>query len=143
TGGFGAGWLDQLNVLGRAPMGIQFSGNAHNKTRYFNKRAEMYFDAVEWIKRGGALPESPELFAVLTQTTYGFQRDKLLLEPKEDIEARLGYSLDEADSFVLTFAEAVTVPDPLSRSRRTAVLSDYNPYAEQTYAANEYDPYRD
>jgi hypothetical protein len=88
------------------------------------------------------LPESAELFATLTQTTYSHRKDMLLLEPKGDIEARLGYSLDEFDSFILTFAEPVTAPDPLSRSRRTAVLSDYNPYAEQTSATSEYDSYR-
>jgi phage terminase large subunit len=131
TGGFGAGWVDNLNALGRAPIGIQFSGKPHNANLYYNKRAEMYFDAVQWIKRGGALPESQELFAVLTQTMYSHQRDKLLLEPKEDIEARLGYSLDEADSFVLTFAEPVSVPDPLPSGRQNAALADYNPYAEQ------------
>jgi len=142
TGGFGAGWYDQLSAIGRTPIGIQFSGKPHNSTRYVNKRAEMAFDAVEWIKRGGALPESTELAAVLTQTTYGFQRDKLLLEPKEDIEARLGYSLDEFDSFVLTFAEPVSVPDPLSRSRRTEVLADYHPYAETSASDSYEDPYR-
>jgi phage terminase large subunit len=130
TGGFGAGWVDQLQALGRAPVGIHFAGQAINNQRYANKRAEMAFEAVEWIKRGGALPESLELAAVLTQTTYTIQKDRLLLEPKDDIEARLGYSLDEFDSFILTFAHPVTVPDPLRRSRQTAVLADYNPYAE-------------
>ncbi len=142
TGGFGAGWVDQLQALGRAPIGINFGGQANNQTRYANKRAEMYFEGAEWIKRGGALPESRELAAVLTQTTYGFQRDRLLLEPKEDIEARLGYSLDEADSWALTFAQPVSAPDLLSRSRRNAALADYHPFSEQTSAASEYDPWR-
>jgi hypothetical protein len=83
TGGFGAGWVDQLNAIGRAPIGIHFAGRAHNPQRYANKRAEMAFEAVEWIKRGGALPESLELAAVLTQTTYATPKDRLLLEPKE------------------------------------------------------------
>jgi hypothetical protein len=143
TGGFGAGWVDQLITLGRSPVGIHFAGQANNSQRYANKRAEMAFEAVEWIKRGGALPESQELVAVLTQTTYSIQKDRLLLEPKEDIEARLGYSLDEFDSFILTFAHPVTVPDPIARSRQCAVLADYNPYAE-TCSADEssYHPYR-
>jgi hypothetical protein len=144
TGGFGAGWVDQLQAIGRASIGVHFAGQANNPQRYANKRAEMAFEAVEWIKRGGALPESLELAAVLTQTTYATPKDRLLLEPKEDIEARLGYSLDEFDSFILTFAQPVAVPDPLSRSRRAAALPDYNPYKEQTYAASESydDPYR-
>lgn len=104
TGGFGAGWIDQLRVLGRTPIAVAFTGQAHDKSRYYNKRAEMYFNAIEWIRRGGALPESPELAAALTQTTYCFQGDRFLLEPKEDVKVKLGFSPDEADGFVLTFA---------------------------------------
>jgi phage terminase large subunit len=145
TGGFGSGWIDRLITLGRAPIGIHFAGKPHDASRYVNKRAEMYFDAVQWIKRGGALPEdSHELLAALTQTTYTFQGDKILLEPKDDIKVKLGYSPDEADSFVLTFAEPVGAPDPLPRSQRNAVPADYNPYAEaQISAADRYDPYRE
>jgi phage terminase large subunit len=102
TGGFGAGWIDQLRVLGRSPIAVAFSGQAHDRLRYYNKRAEMYFDAIEWIRRGGALPESPELAAALTQTTYSFQGDRFLLEPKEDVKIKLSFSPDEADAFVLT-----------------------------------------
>lgn len=108
TGGFGAGWFDQMKELGRAPIGVEFAGQAHDPTRYVNKRAEMYFDAVAWIKRGGALPECPELAAALTQTNYTHQGERLLLEPKKDIKLKLGYSPDHADAFVLSFAEPVT-----------------------------------
>ena len=38
TGGFGAGWVDQLIQLGKAPFGVQFAGEAHEKERYYNKR---------------------------------------------------------------------------------------------------------
>jgi hypothetical protein len=60
------------------------------------------------IKRGGALPESSELLAALTATTYTFQGDRFLIEPKDQVKRKLGYSPDEADSFVLTFAELVS-----------------------------------
>ena len=55
------------------------------------------------------MPESPELAAALTQTTYTIQGDRLLLEPKADIKAKLGYSPDEADALVTSFAEPVTI----------------------------------
>jgi phage terminase large subunit len=58
----------------------------------------MYFDFVEWIKRGGALPESDELLAALTQTTYTFKGDRFLLEPKEAVKEKLGYSPDDFDA---------------------------------------------
>jgi hypothetical protein len=130
TGGYGAGWIDQLLVLKRSPIGVGFAKQAHNPQRFYNKRAEMYWDAVTWIKRGGALPEeSPELAAALTQTTYTFQGDKMLLEPKDIIKVRLGYSPDDADSFVLSFAEPVMPSAPIVR-RAPQRAEEYNPYAE-------------
>ena len=58
----------------------------------------MAFECVQWIRRGGALPESANLLTALTQTTYTFQGDKLLLEPKADLKARIGFSPDEFDA---------------------------------------------
>jgi phage terminase large subunit len=107
---------------------VHFAGEAHDKARYVNKRAEMYFEAVAWIKRGGALPESAELLAALTQTTYTFQGDRFLLEPKDAVKAKLGYSPDEADAFALTFAEPVHSKN--ASRRRPRVLEDYDPFRE-------------
>jgi phage terminase large subunit len=112
TGGWGASWIDNLRRIGRQPVGIGFAGRP-NDPRYENKRTEMYFEAIEWIKAGGALPPIdtpgvPELIAALSQTTYSFRGDRLLLEPKDQIKARLGYSPDDADAFALTFAQPAT-----------------------------------
>jgi phage terminase large subunit len=126
TGGFGAGWLDQLQLMGRSPVGVQFAGEAHNKARYANKRAEMAFDFVAWIKRGGAIPNSPELIAALTQTTYSFQRDRLLLEPKEGVKAKLGYSPDEFDAAIMTFAEPVASRKPMVDHTNPQSVREYD-----------------
>jgi len=109
TGGWGASWIDNLRRIGHQPVGVGFAARP-NDPRYDNKRTEMYFDAIEWIRAGGALPPFetpgvPELIAALSQTTYSFRGDRLLLEPKEQIKARLGYSPDDADAFALTFAQ--------------------------------------
>jgi hypothetical protein len=132
TGGFGAGWVDNLLRLGQSPIAIQFSQQAHQHGRYANKRAEMYFDAVQWIKRGGALPESKELLRALTETTYTHKADKLIIEPKEIVKLKLGFSPDEADAFVLTFAEPVTprqsIVTPRRQAQRSAVNPNYSPY---------------
>ena len=131
TGGFGAGWQDQLTLLGKAAVPVQFAGIAHDKSRYVNKRAEMAFDAVDWIKRGGALPrDCPELLAALTQTTYTFMGDRFLLEPKADIKVKLGYSPDDFDSFILTFAEPVTGREGQKRKANRSAVSEYRPYSE-------------
>ncbi len=107
TGGWGASWIDNLRRIGRQPVGVGFASKPSDP-RYDNKRTEMYFEAIEWIKQGGALPDIPELIAALSQTTYGFRGDRLLLEPKDQIKARLGYSPDDADAFALTFAQPAT-----------------------------------
>ena len=141
TGGFGAGWIDQLVLLGRTPIGVHFSGEAHQKSRYYNKRAEMYFDAVEWIKLGGALPDSPDLIRDLVQTTYTHKGDRLILEPKEIVKQKLGRSPDEADAFVLTFAEPVTPKSQIVLPRRQQPV--YDPFAEMETAhhTRAYDPF--
>lgn len=145
TGGHGAGWIDQLRNLGRSPIGVQFSGEPHNKARYFNKRTEMAFDFVQWIKDGGALPENPELLAALTKTTYTFKGDKLLLAPKDIIKAELGYSPDEMDAAMTTFAEPVV---PAQRRRPVQQTQIYEPFRELdsavrvSYTSRGYDPFR-
>lgn len=154
TGGWGTGWYDRLIVLGKAPIGVQFAGEAHNKARYYNKRAEMAFDAVEWIKRGGALPPedsdgAKELAAALTTTTYTFQGDRLLLEPKDEIKIRLGYSPDEFDGFIETFAEPINATaGRRRRQQQNAMPANYDVFAGgdlgravQGSFRSEYDPF--
>ena len=81
----------------------------------------------------------------MTQTTYCFQGDRFLLEPKEDVKTKLGYSPDEADAFVLTFAEPVAVRQSRRAPQRSAVPPDYDPFAETATwltTEHEYDPFR-
>lgn len=128
TGGFGASWIDNLLRLGKDPIGIHFSERATNP-QYFNKRAEMAFELVSWVKRGGALPDIIELSQALTQTTYSFKGDQLLLEPKEDVKAKLnGNSPDHMDALMLTFALPVERKrdDPFSRFQHSNEY-EYNP----------------
>ena len=132
TGGFGAGWLDQLRVLGRSPIGIHFNQRATQDDRYHNKRAELSFNLIEWIRGGGALPECRELVEQLTATTYTFQKDssRLIIAPKDEIKTKIGHSPDEADAIALTFAEQVT-----AKQRRRGLIVDkteeiWNPYRE-------------
>ena len=131
TGGFGASWIDNLVRLGKAPMGIHFSQKAIDE-RYFNKRAEMAFNLVQWIKTGGALPDVPELVSALTQTTYTFKGDQLLVEPKEDVKLKLGYSPDHMDALMLTFAFPIEKDNSsyslFPRSGNSHQI-DYNPFS--------------
>jgi hypothetical protein len=103
TGGYGAGVVDALLQSGITAQGINFGGKALNP-RYFNKRTEMWFEMAEWIRRGGAIPNDPELIRELTTPLYTFHQGKMQLEEKDQIKKRLGHSCDKADALALTFA---------------------------------------
>lgn len=106
TGHWGHGVIDNL-IAARSPATpVQFHAPAINP-RYANRRAEMWIEMSEWVKRGGALPNVPELVGELTVPTYSFKNGKFLIEDKDQIKARLGRSPDLADALALTFA----VPD--------------------------------
>lgn len=132
SGGYGAGWIDALRGMGRDPIGVEFAGRP-TSAKYLNKRAEMWFEMVEWVKRGGVLPDSPELLADLTTPTYAFRGDKLQIEAKDQIKARLGRSPDWGDALALTFAFPVEPPSleervlgrHVTESRHDEVM--YNP----------------
>lgn len=131
TGGWGQSAEDALIVAGEAPVAVQFHAPATD-ARYANRRAEMHWGLAEWVKRGGALPNVPGLVPELTELTYTFKGGKLLMEPKELMKKRLGYSPDLADALALTFAlpDMPAAPTPFPGLQRQSAKSwDYDPYA--------------
>lgn len=158
TGGYGLTWYDCLRDLGRTAIPIGFATRATQDDRYENKRAEMYFSAAQWIKEGGALPppdteEAKNLARALVDTTFTFKKnsDRLILEDKEDIKTRIGFSPDEADAFALTFAEPVSAKTASPIHARTSynAAAPYQPFAEMDRmmqlpiqgAVSRYDPF--
>jgi hypothetical protein len=103
----------------------------------------MYFAACDWIRAGGALPESEELIEELSATTYTFAKgsSQLILEDKAQIKARLGRSCDLADALALTFAEPVTARACVDRPRyRVRQEEEGHPWREtDEYRATPYD----
>jgi hypothetical protein len=135
TGGFGGGWVDQLRALNFDPRGVHFSEEPSDR-RYLNKRAEMYFLLAEWVRAGGCLPDVPDLVAELSTQTYSFKGDRVQLEDKRQIKARLGRSPDTADALALTFAHPVAARRNGQRDTLKRILDagssrrrDYNPFA--------------
>ncbi len=135
TGGFGASWIDNLHRLGKSPIGVHFSQKSTDP-QYFNKRTQMIFNLIEWIKNGGALPDVQELAAALSKTTYTFKGEQLIIEPKEDIKLKLGYSPDHMDALALTFALPVERQPrddyfgiPINRSGNHTF--EYNPFSRE------------
>ncbi|HAO91057.1 MAG TPA: hypothetical protein DCQ86_01535 [Succinivibrio sp.] len=63
----------------------------------------------EWLKRGGIIPNNPQLLQELAMPTYEVDdKGRKCLESKKQIRDRLGKSPDMADAVALTFAEDVT-----------------------------------
>lgn len=133
TGGFGKA-VEDVMLQGNIPyVPINFAGKADDP-RYLNKRAEMWFRMSEWVKRGGGLPNSPQLTRELTTPTYTLVNGKFQIEPKDQIKKRLGFSPDLGDALALTFAWG-EMPSSMSGegipfARGPQLKSDFDPYAD-------------
>lgn len=136
TGGYGSGVVDSLIQAGQSPMEIHFSSKAID-SRYFNKRSEMWFKMAEWVKRGGCLYKCQTLKKELVSPTYSFRNGKFILEDKDQIKKRLGFSPDRADSLALTFA-IPDVPSKTDSSNLLRVLSE----KKESRLESEWDPFK-
>ena len=128
--GGGAGVIDTLKSLKYTVIEVAFgSRKTLNKpTKYFNKRAEMYGDARDWLAVG-AIPRDQQLIDDLTGPEYGFAGEQLIqLERKEHMKARGLASPDKGDALVLTFAQTVlhSKTNQMVRSRQRRRRA-YNP----------------
>src|SRR5204863_8810906 len=133
TGHWGHGVIDNLQAAGIPSVGIQFHGKAINP-RYKNRRAEMWIEMTEAIKKGMALPRIGELVAELCTPTFTSNNGTLQLEEKDQIKARLGRSPDLADALALTWA----IPDmPGQLQQFTGAAAHVRPQQMRT----EYDPF--
>jgi hypothetical protein len=132
TGGWAGGWVDILQTLGRTPIEVQFAGRPRDG-KFFNKRAEIWWEGCEWVKNGGCLPQCPEIVAEMTVPTYTFKGDKIIIEDKDQVKARLGRSPNYADALFTTFAEPVFVDrtpiGQLNLRKPAQAQREYDPYA--------------
>lgn len=134
TGGHGAGVEDGLLTAGHAIIPVIFNGRAIDP-KYFNKRAEMWIEMSQWIKRGGSLPKDDGLKRELTTPVYWFDpKGKMRLEEKAQIKSRLGFSPNKADGLAVTFGH----PDSFSmgefsgmHGHSAEVEHDYDPFGEE------------
>lgn len=134
TGGYGGGVVDALIQAGESPHEVHFSGKAVDG-RYFNKRSEMWFKMADWIKKSGCLYKCETLKKELLAPTYSFKSGKFVLESKDQIKDRLGFSTDRSDALALTFAiadmPARQSPYDILLSKKNKMQSDWNPLSDQ------------
>lgn len=107
---FGAAIVVRLHGLGFTNVHEINFGGASPDSHQLNMRAYMYAKAKEWLLLG-ALPDDEQLCEQLAVPGYHINNaGKLVLESKESITERGEASPDDADAFVLTFAQPVAVP---------------------------------
>ena len=117
VGGLGAGIVDRLLELGYGyvvnpvnfgskPIGVGPTGDE----LYANRRAEMWDVMRDWMAGEVQIPNLDELHADMTAPVWGkgatrySSNNELVLEPKDKIRERLGFSPDLGDAAALTFA---------------------------------------
>jgi hypothetical protein len=112
--GRGEGVIDRLRQLSplrdrKVPIiEVNFGGSAANATLYRNKRTEMWFGIKEWLEAGGCIPKNKRLIQDLVLPTYHFDAaNRHVLESKDDMKTRAGFSPDIGDALALTFAAPI------------------------------------
>jgi hypothetical protein len=109
--GGGADLVDRLHELGyrERVKAIAFGSVALEGKKYVNKRAEMYGTTALWLNDDHLeveIPDSDSLQADLCVSYYDRDsHDRIKLWTKDKIKKELGFSPDESDALVLTFAE--------------------------------------
>jgi len=132
TGGWAAGARDILVDGGYPVYEVQFAAPAIQKNRYYNRRAECWFEMAKAIKGGAALPLLPEMVGELTEPTYSFRDGKFLLEPKELIKARIGRSPDLAEALATTYALPEMPAQAVAELRSSGhARRDKDPYEDE------------
>ena len=112
---FGAPIVARLRALGFTNVYEVNFGGPSPDAHQLNMRAYMWAKSKEWLLLGALPPKDEKLADQLSLPGYHInQAGKLVLESKADIADRGEQSPDDADAFVLTFAQPVASPVPQS-----------------------------
>ena len=111
--GGGSDIADRLHELGYSDRvkAIYFGSSPLNDTKYKNKRGEMWGETNLWLNDENLevdIPDDDELQADLCASPYHRDsHDRIILESKDKIKKEFGFSPDDGDALVLTFAEPI------------------------------------
>jgi hypothetical protein len=112
TGGWGISARDHLQAMDIDVAPCVFSAKSgkttkDHKFKFGNLRAQMYWQFREGLdpesKEDIALPPDPKVKAQLCTPRFEIKGNELYVEDKEDIEKRLGTTVDEADAIVMAW----------------------------------------
>jgi len=112
-GGVGGGIVDRLVALtGDKIVGINFGGEPLDKSRWANKRAEMWGLMRDALRAGLEIPPNKDLKSDLLGPLYFFSaKEQIQLEKKEHMKRRGLASPDYADALALTYAMPIVKPE--------------------------------
>lgn len=130
-GGVGGGVVDRLRQMGYSVIGVNFGGKADRQIdgvpKTANKRGQIWATMREWLKSGGAIPDSRDLEMDLTGPLYSYDANNaIVLERKSDMKKRGIRSSDIADALALSFSYPV-VPRSTQRMVQAREVQDFNP----------------
>jgi hypothetical protein len=135
-GGVGGGVIDFLRHLGHNPIEVQFGSSASiplGGEHAANKRAEMYLSMRTWLKEGGCIENSQDLYRQGVSIEYTHSKAKsmkeaIILTPKEEMDE----SPDWMDSLATTFAFPVSA---IRNQRARQAEVDYDPLSLAAFNA--------
>lgn len=126
--GYGTGVVSGGRAMGRNWILVPFAGESSDPG-YLNKRAEMWGNAKQWLKEGGAIPDDPVLCDELTGPEYFVNlRGKIQLESKDDMKKRGLASPNRADALALTFAFPVLPKSHTAGRAEFVRKQEYDPF---------------
>ena len=131
--GYGTGIVSAGRTQGRNWQLVWFSAGS-TKAGYKNKRAEMWGDARDWLKAGGAIdPNDDVLYQdLIGPETVATMDGTIQLESKKDMKKRGLPSPGRGDALALSFAFPVTAGMKGFAARtRDRGRREHNPYSYQ------------
>lgn len=133
TTGLGAGLYDRLReTLGDLVEGVNFASKAYDHEHFVNRRAEMWDLMRQWMDdpAGVQVPDDDafqgDVCAIIRGpgATRFNSNNQLVLEPKDHVKERVGFSPDLGDASALTFAIDMSMlrvveddPEPVFREQ--------------------------
>lgn len=126
VGGIGAGVVDRLRELNQTMVrGVNFGGEALDKEKYVNKRAEMWGLLKDWLtEKPAQIPDDNRLETDLCGLRYNYDsKGRLKLESKDDAKKRGIKSPDDGDALALTFAFPVARAEVVTGSYKAPVAT--------------------
>jgi hypothetical protein len=131
--GIGWGVADKLRELGYGSMLIEIDEGVDARDPEFgNIRAEMWWNAAQWVKERGVIVDDAELKADLLapgwRTKFYKGKSRILIDPADVLRQALGRSPDKGTSFVGTFAAHVAPRHLRQAQRQQYVETDFDPW---------------